>query len=188
MPCASSRSSVSVVCASARSSSSSVATVGGIRFDELAREPELHRERDEMLLRAVVQVAFDLAPRLVGRRDDAGARRAEFVVGDAQVVERRLQRGVERGVVQRERDLAREVGEHALVLVGERWLLAGARAQHDAEQLAGVHERRDPQHPIAVLLDETGEPHLHPRVALRVGAGDHVDLVLRRAGSSSGSR
>ena len=72
----------------------------GVALDQLAREPELHRERNEMLLRAVVQVALDLAARLVGRRDDARAGRAQFLVRDAQVVERSLQRGVERGVVQ----------------------------------------------------------------------------------------
>ena len=71
MPCASSRSSVSVVCASPRSSSSSVGDRGRVGFEHLAGEPELHRERDEMLLRAVVKVALDLAARLVGRRDDA---------------------------------------------------------------------------------------------------------------------
>ena len=35
------------------------------------REPERERERDEALLRAVVQVALEAHPRVVGRLDDA---------------------------------------------------------------------------------------------------------------------
>ena len=114
-----------------------------IAFDELAREAELHGERDEVLLRAVVQVAFDLTPRLVGGHDDAGTRCAQFFVRDAQVVERRLERGVERRVVQGERDLARQLGEHAFFFVAERLLLMRAHAHDNAEQLARVHKRRD---------------------------------------------
>ena len=67
-----------------------------VGVEQLAGEPELHRERDEVLLRAVVQVALDLAARLVGRGDDARTRGAQLLVRDTQVVERRLQRGVER--------------------------------------------------------------------------------------------
>ena len=58
-----------------------------IGVDELTREPELHRERDEVLLRAVVQVAFDLAPRLVGRRNNASTGGLQFLVRDSQLVE-----------------------------------------------------------------------------------------------------
>ena len=48
----------------------------GVAVGELAGEPHAHRERDEVLLRAVVQVALDPAPLGVGRLDDAGARDA----------------------------------------------------------------------------------------------------------------
>ena len=41
------------------------------------RLPQLQRERDQPLLCAVVEVAFDLAPGLVGARDDARARGRE---------------------------------------------------------------------------------------------------------------
>ena len=49
------------------------------------RGAELEPERDEPLLGAVVQVALELPPRLVGRGDDAGARRRE-VGGEARQV------------------------------------------------------------------------------------------------------
>ena len=42
----------------------------------VAGEAEVERERDEPLLRAVVQVALDAAPRLVAGLDDADARRS----------------------------------------------------------------------------------------------------------------
>ena len=151
---------------------------GRIGFYELAGEPELHREGNEVLLRAVVQIALDLTSRLVGRCDDTSSRRAQLVVGDAQVDERCLQRGVQRRVVQRQRDLSRQLGEHPLFFVVEGRLLSGAGAQDDAEELARVHERRHAQHTARVLLDERREPHLHPRVALRVGAGNNLALLL----------
>jgi hypothetical protein len=42
------------------------------------RRPQLERQRDELLLRPVVQVTLDPAPRCVGRRDDARARGLEL--------------------------------------------------------------------------------------------------------------
>ena len=49
-----------------------------VRVDALREPPplagELDAERDELLLQAVVEIAFDAAPLFVGRRDDAGAR------------------------------------------------------------------------------------------------------------------
>ena len=47
----------------------------GIGVGDLAGEPHTDRERDEVLLRAVVQVAFDAAAFGVGGFDDAGADR-----------------------------------------------------------------------------------------------------------------
>ena len=92
----------------------------GIGVGDLAREAHAHRERDEVLLRAVVQVALDAAALGVGRLDDAGARRAELVGLAAHLVERLLQRGVELHVVQREADLAGELGEREVVGFVER--------------------------------------------------------------------
>src|ERR1700730_1120196 len=44
------------------------------------RRPYLERERDESLLRAVVQVTLDAAPGLVGGGDDPGAGRLQLSV------------------------------------------------------------------------------------------------------------
>ena len=47
----------------------------GVARDFLSRELELDRERQQPLLRAVVQIPLDTPPFLVGRRHDAAARR-----------------------------------------------------------------------------------------------------------------
>ena len=92
----------------------------GILVGELTREPHVHRERDEVLLCPVVEVALDLAPLGVAGLDDACARGAQLVGLAAHLVERLLERRVEGDVVQRETDLARELGERLVVVVAER--------------------------------------------------------------------
>ena len=49
-----------------------------IRVDERTDRAEICLQRDEMLLRAVVQVAFDPPPLLVGSGHDARSRQAEL--------------------------------------------------------------------------------------------------------------
>ena len=107
----------------------------GIVVGELAREPHAHRERDEVLLRAVVQVALDRAPLGVAGLDDACARGAQLVGLAAHLVERLLKRRVELDVVQRETDLARELGERLVVVVVERRRPDGSPHDDEAEQL-----------------------------------------------------
>ena len=82
-----------------------------------------------MLLRAVVEVALDPTPLGVGGLDDAGPRCAELVGLAADLVERLLERGVELHVVQREPDLARELGERLVVVLVERQRAVGAGAR-----------------------------------------------------------
>ena len=72
-----------------------------------------------MLLGAVVQVALDAAALGVAAGHDARPRLAQLVGLLAHLVERGLQRGVELRVVQREPDLARQLGEHPVVVLGE---------------------------------------------------------------------
>ena len=74
----------------------------GIGVGELACEARAHRQRDEVLLRAVVQVALDAAPLEVGGLDDARAGAAQLVGLAPHLVERVLERGVELEVVERE--------------------------------------------------------------------------------------
>ena len=52
----------------------------GVVVDHAVRHPQLKRERDEPLLRAVVQVPLEAAPLGVSGLDDAGARRGELLV------------------------------------------------------------------------------------------------------------
>ena len=117
----------------------------GSSSDDVAREPQVHRERDEVLLGAVVQVALDAAALGVAARDDPRARRTKLVGLAAQLVERGLQRRVELGVVEREPDLSRELGEHAVVLLAEGVRTLGALDDDEPEQLAAVADRRDAQ-------------------------------------------
>ena len=91
-----------------------------------ARQPQAQRERDEPLLRAVVQVALDLAPRRVGALDDPRARGAQLGDGRAQLRRQPL-------VLQRQRGRAAD-GVHELGLLGQRRV---------------VHEHRD-RAPVAL--------------------------------------
>ena len=92
----------------------------GVVADQVAREPQVHRERDQVLLRAVMEVALHPAPLGVRGGHDPRPGLAQLVGLLAQLVEGRLQRGVQPGVVQRQADLAGQLGEHPVVLGGER--------------------------------------------------------------------
>ena len=95
------------------------------------RDPERERERDEPLLRAVVQVALDPAARLVGRLDDAHARRLE------------LDPGVDVGD-----RLPDELGERAEARLGvAREGRAGGPGRHGAPQPPVDDDRRADRRP-----------------------------------------
>ena len=91
----------------------------------IARQAHLHGQRHEVLLGAVVQVAFELAPLGVAGGHDARPRLLQLSVAELQLVEAGLERGVELHVVQRQRDLAGELGQHPVLRLGER-LAVGA--------------------------------------------------------------
>ena len=78
MPRAISRSSSSTSVIPAATPSSSASSSLELGRDGRLRRAQLQRERDEPLLGAVVQVALDAAPRLVGGGDDARARRLQL--------------------------------------------------------------------------------------------------------------
>ena len=94
-------------------------------LDRVTGEAQLDGQRHEVLLGTVVEVALELAPLGVAGGDDAGARLLQLVVAHLQLVEAGLQRGVELHVVQRERDLAGELGQDAVLGLRER-LAVGA--------------------------------------------------------------
>ena len=116
--------------------------------DEVGGEPQVHDHSDQLLLRAIVNVALDPPALGVGRADDACARGAELVGLAAQFVERSAQLGVEVDVAERQPELACEIGEQAVVGDVER--RAGRAFDEDQpEQLAGVRDRGDPQRALA---------------------------------------
>ena len=145
----------------------------GIGVGELARQVHVHGQRDEVLLRAVVEVALDGTALRVARFDDARARGAQLVGLAPNLVERLLERRVELHVVQREPHLARELGERLVVGLAE--LQRALRPAHDdqAEQLAGVGDRRDPKHLVVLAGQDRGQPDPRPRRARHAGARDH---------------
>ena len=144
----------------------------GVVGEHVLGEAEVHRQRHEVLLGAVVEVALDLAPLGVAGGHDAGTRGAQVVVGALQVLEALLQRGVELHVVEGEPDLAGQLGEHPVVLVGEVVAVGGALDHEQAEQLTGVRGRRDAQLRRRPVLEQAGQPHLEPGVAGDTGPGD----------------
>ncbi len=79
--------------------------------EQLPGQAEVHGQRGEVLLRAVVDVALDPAALGVGGRHQPGPGRPQLVVGAPEVVQRRLQRGVQRPVVQHD-------AENAIATVG----------------------------------------------------------------------
>ena len=78
MPRASSRSSAEASCSSRPSFSRNAPDLGRVLGQPPARDLDVEHERDEPLLGAVVEVALDLAPGVVGGLDDAGARGAQL--------------------------------------------------------------------------------------------------------------
>ena len=73
-----------------------------------------------MLLRAVVQVSFELAPLGVAGGNDARPRLLQLLGCLLQLFEAGLQRRVEMHVVQCQPDLTGELRQHPVVLLGER--------------------------------------------------------------------
>ncbi len=71
MPWASDRSSFIALSIAAMASSSSATETSAPTFLAAAQASQVHAERDELLLRAVVEVAFDAAALGIGGADDA---------------------------------------------------------------------------------------------------------------------
>ena len=79
--------------------------------------------------------------------------------------------------MQREPDLAGELGEREVVGLVERE--RALRAPHDdqAEQLAGVRDRRGAQHRLVEAGEDRGQPHLRPCGPGHAGVRDHGLLL-----------
>ena len=116
-----------------------------------AQQPQVERERDELLLGAVVQVALDLAAGVVGGLDDPPARVAQLLQPRAQV-------GLQALVVERQRG-------------GRRGRVHQLRRR---VQLGVVHDRRDA---VALALDG-GPRAARPGAGQRHGMAALVDEDL----------
>jgi hypothetical protein len=102
----------------------------GVLLGDLPGQAELHRERHQMLLGAVVQVAFDRPARIIRRRDHPQPGRLQLGVALSQFVERFLQRGVQPDVVQGQAELPGQVHQQPLVVRAERLIVAAPPDDH----------------------------------------------------------
>ena len=163
----------------------------GIGVGELAGQPHVHRQRDEVLLGPVVQVALDLAPGLVGRGDDAGARGLQLARLAPHLVERGLQRGVELHVVQGEPDLTGELGEHAVVLgvevLGPRRRGAPRSGPRSSPELVMGATRRMGSSPCGSSAGSQTSTHAGPDTPARATTGSSDAFSETRAAPSSGT-
>ncbi len=169
MPCASSRSSASVACTSPRSSSSIVETVAG-------SDSTSWRARPTFTARATrCCCAPSWRLRSIRRRDSSAAvtmrNREAWSSWFRSCSVSRLAWSAEsrRTLCEREADLAGELGEDPLGLVGERHRVLRPLGHDQAEQDPRVHDRRDPHDCVAAVLDQARHPYLEPRVARHPG-------------------
>ena len=109
-----------VSCTSLRSSSSIVSAVDGVASEQPPGQADLDGHGHQVLLGAVVQVAFDLAAGVVRGGHDAGPGGPQLLVALAQLVEGRLQGRVEPHVVQGQPERPGQLGQAPVVGVVER--------------------------------------------------------------------
>ena len=141
------------------------------------RQLDLHRDRGELGLRAVVQVALQAAALGVGHRHQPGARRAQLVVAPAEVVDRPAQLAVELGVVQHGGDEPGDAGQRFVVAVVEVLGTRVAVHHQQADQRTLDGERGDAHRPAATVQHR--QPRVHPPGAGHTGAPDHARRARR---------
>ena len=101
------------------------------------QQPELHRERHELLLSAIVEVALDLAPLLVLSVDESPSRRSK-------IVDARLQLRGQPGVAEHQPGLRCEVLQE-LAFRGRGRLVTRLGERERAEQLVAVADGDGPR-------------------------------------------
>ena len=158
--------------------------LGGFRPSEFPGDPKVHRQRDEPLLRPVVDVPFDAPSLRVCRGNDPSSRGAQLRRLPPKLVERRLKGGVEPEVPKRQADPAAQLGEDVLLILVEWLAVDGALRDDETEQLAGVQDRRDTQLCVLAPGGDAWQPDRRPCEAGDLGAGDHAQLRLRSARAS----
>ena len=157
----------------------------GILGDRVGGQAEVHRERHQVLLGAVVEVALDPPPLGVGGGHEPDARGAQLVVAVAEVLERGLQRGVELAVVQASRPgggRARPATASSASLKRSRAGSRGRRASGRAA--AGVVAGATRTRGRAGARRGRREPELQPSQADHAAAGEdaRADCAARAPG------
>ena len=187
IPRASSRSSSSDWESSSPAELTSCSASAGSRADAALDHPQLERDGDEPLLRAVVEVALEPPPLRVAGGDDALARGAQLrepVLGlglQPRVVERDRGRGgdgldelrivVERRVVDEHPELA------AVALDRRRRTVATRRGQRDRLSAAvdvGALARHAIGQDEPWIAERLGEPRLQPHAAQRAELAEEI--------------
>jgi len=170
-----------------------------VGVEQRLHQPDLDRQGDEVLLGAVVQVALDPPPRLVGGGHDPLPRGDQLGVALLELLEARLERRVEAHIVQGEADLASKIHERVVLVVGVR-LVAAGNDDHP-EQLTEVGHHHAPNDAIVAPGHQLRDPELEPGVALgaspcrhsqRLAVEDDLAFGLRghrdRQSEASGTR
>ena len=142
MPRASSRSSSSPFASCSCAAASVLAGGGRILLQRRADHAQVERQRDEPLLRAVVQVALEPPALGIADLDDPRARRGELLEGV--------------GVGQPLGDEVGEVAQPLLEVLGQRLGRARRRGQR-APEAAGDADRRGDRSAVARALEVLGE-------------------------------
>ena len=148
-----------------------------VALGEAAREPHVQRERDEPLLRAVVEVALDPAAGVVGRLHDAGARCVQLR-GPGRLDLLPAQRLLGLAPLGDVEDRA----VHPAPATRARHELTAV--EHPADLAVGAHDAVL-EHERALLVDVAGDGLLDPGVVVGV---DHAHQRPARAGDKAGGR
>ena len=139
----------------------------GLVLEPGTQQPEVERERDELLLGAVVQVALDLAAGVVGGLDDPAARVAELLQPRAQVglqplVVDRQRRGRSGGVDELGRGVELRVVHDrgdAVALALDRGPRAAGPGRRQVDRVAAlVHEDAPVRQPVGDVERAVAEP------------------------------
>jgi hypothetical protein len=101
-----------------------------------------------------VQVALHPTPFGISAGDHAGSRGAKLVGLASKLVEGTLQGSVQLSVVHGETDLARELGEHAVVFFSKADRSFATSDNDNAEQLTGMANGRDAKWAACMFGDE----------------------------------
>ena len=148
-----------------------------VALGQAAREPHVQRERDEPLLRAVVEVALDPAAGVVGGLDDARARGAQLR-GPGRLDLLPAQRLLGLAPLGDVEDRA----VHPAPAAGAGHELTAI--EHPADLAVGAHDAVL-EHERTLLVDVAGDGRFDPGVVVGV---DHAHQRPARAGDEAGGR